>query len=44
MGYTWEVDLHIWMKRAWARALAWGSTAWHRDRVARVVLDGATHV
>ena len=42
MGYTWEVDLHIWMKRAWARALAWGSTAWHRDRVARVVLDGAT--
>jgi len=42
MGYTWEVDLHIWMKRAWALALAWGSTAWHRDRVARVVLDGAT--
>jgi alkylation response protein AidB-like acyl-CoA dehydrogenase len=42
MGYTWEVDLHIWMKRAWALALAWGSTAWHRDRVARVVLDGGT--
>ena len=42
MGYTWEVDLHIWMKRAWALALAWGSTAWHRERVARIVLDGAT--
>ena len=42
MGYTWEVDLHIWMKRAWALALAWGSTAWHRERVARVVLDGAS--
>ena len=40
MGYTWEVDLHIWMKRAWALALAWGSTAWHRERVARVILDG----
>jgi alkylation response protein AidB-like acyl-CoA dehydrogenase len=39
MGYTWEVDLHIWMKRAWALALAWGSTAWHRERVARIVLD-----
>jgi alkylation response protein AidB-like acyl-CoA dehydrogenase len=42
IGYTWEADLHIWMKRAWALALAWGSTAWHRDRVARVILDGAT--
>jgi len=41
MGYTWEVDLHIWMKRAWALGLAWGSTAWHRERVARIVLDGA---
>jgi alkylation response protein AidB-like acyl-CoA dehydrogenase len=41
MGYTWEVDLHIWMKRAWALGLAWGSTAWHRERVARVVLDEA---
>ena len=43
IGYTWEVDLHVWMKRAWARALAWGSTAWHRDRVARVVLDRASN-
>jgi alkylation response protein AidB-like acyl-CoA dehydrogenase len=41
MGYTWEVDLHIWMKRAWSLALAWGSTAWHRDRVASVLLDEA---
>jgi alkylation response protein AidB-like acyl-CoA dehydrogenase len=43
MGYTWEVDLHIWMKRAWALALAWGGTAWHRERVARIVLDGASN-
>ena len=41
MGYTWEVDLHIWMKRAWALGLAWGSIAWHRERVARIVLDEA---
>jgi len=40
MGYTCEVDLHIWMKRAWALRLAWGSTPWHRERVARAVLDG----
>jgi alkylation response protein AidB-like acyl-CoA dehydrogenase len=39
IGYTWEVDLHIWMKRAWALAAAWGTEAWHRSRVAAAVLD-----
>jgi alkylation response protein AidB-like acyl-CoA dehydrogenase len=41
VGYTWEMDLHIWMKRAWALEAAWGTGAWHRARVARAVLDGA---
>ena len=40
MGYTWECDLHIWMKRAWALDLAWGTNAWHRERIARALLDG----
>lgn len=33
IGYTVEYDLHMWMKRSWALAAAWGDAAWHRDRV-----------
>jgi len=40
IGYTWEVDLHLWMKRAWSLDLAWGSAAWHRQRIARRLFDG----
>ncbi|MFI5394093.1 MAG: acyl-CoA dehydrogenase family protein [Candidatus Binatia bacterium] len=40
IGYTWEQDLQIWMKRAWALDIAWGTGAWHRARVAAAVLDG----
>jgi alkylation response protein AidB-like acyl-CoA dehydrogenase len=40
IGYTWEVDLHIWMKRAWALEAAWGNGVWHRARIGRAVLDG----
>jgi alkylation response protein AidB-like acyl-CoA dehydrogenase len=39
MGYTWECDLHIWMKRAWALDVSWGTSAWHRARVAAAVID-----
>lgn len=39
IGYTWEVDLHLWMKRAWALESAWGSRRWHRRRIAEAVLD-----
>jgi alkylation response protein AidB-like acyl-CoA dehydrogenase len=41
LGYTWEQDLHIWMRRAWSFDLAWGDGAWHRARVADAVIDGA---
>lgn len=41
MGYTYEVDLHFWMKRAWALAGAWGDRAWHYKRVDAAVLGGA---
>jgi alkylation response protein AidB-like acyl-CoA dehydrogenase len=30
IGYTWEHDLHLWMKRAWTLAAAWGDAAEHR--------------
>ena len=35
IGYTTEYDLHLYMKRAWALARAWGDGAAHRRRVAR---------
>ncbi len=38
IGYTWEHDLHLFMKKAWALGAAWGDAAWHRDRVADAVL------
>jgi alkylation response protein AidB-like acyl-CoA dehydrogenase len=40
IGYTWEVDLHLWMKRAWALEAAWGTGLWHRARIGKAVLDG----
>jgi alkylation response protein AidB-like acyl-CoA dehydrogenase len=40
MGYTWEVDLQMFMKRAWALEGAWGDRAFHRQRIAAAVLDG----
>ena len=33
IGYTWEHDLHLWMKRAWSLAAAWGDAGTHRARV-----------
>jgi alkylation response protein AidB-like acyl-CoA dehydrogenase len=37
IGYTWESDLHFFMKRTWALSKAWGDAATHRQ----LVLDQA---
>jgi alkylation response protein AidB-like acyl-CoA dehydrogenase len=34
IGFTWEHDLHFFLKRAKVNALLWGSAAEHRERVA----------
>ena len=34
IGFTWEHDLHFFLKRATANAHAFGDARWHRDRVA----------
>jgi alkylation response protein AidB-like acyl-CoA dehydrogenase len=34
IGYTVEADLHLFLKRTWALARAWGDSAHHTDRVA----------
>jgi alkylation response protein AidB-like acyl-CoA dehydrogenase len=39
MGYSYEYDLHLFMKRAWALSRTWGDASWHRDRVACAILE-----
>lgn len=39
IGYATEHDLHLWMKRTWALAAAWGDAGWHRARVGTAILD-----
>jgi alkylation response protein AidB-like acyl-CoA dehydrogenase len=34
IGFTWEHDLHFFLKRATANAHAFGDARWHRERVA----------
>ncbi|MEH6585309.1 MAG: acyl-CoA dehydrogenase family protein [Halioglobus sp.] len=42
MGYTWEVDLHIFMKKAWALANTWGDAGFHKTRVGdHIFAEGA---
>jgi alkylation response protein AidB-like acyl-CoA dehydrogenase len=42
IGYTWEFDIHLWMKRAWSLASAWGDPRFHRARVLENRLGRAT--
>lgn len=39
MGYTWEVDLHIFMKRAWALNNNYGTAGFHKQRIAEFVFS-----
>ena len=39
IGFTWEHDLHLWLKRALSDAVLFGDSRWHRERVARIVID-----
>jgi alkylation response protein AidB-like acyl-CoA dehydrogenase len=38
IGYTWEADLQLFMKKAWALMRAYGDASFHRRRVAAAVL------
>jgi alkylation response protein AidB-like acyl-CoA dehydrogenase len=44
MGYTYEVDLHFWMKRTWALVGAWGDRAFHLDRIDETLFPGAAPI
>ncbi|WP_373080749.1 acyl-CoA dehydrogenase family protein [Zhongshania sp.] len=39
MGYTWEMDLHIFMKRAWALSSSYGTAGFHKQRLAAYVFS-----
>jgi len=39
IGYTWECDLHLYLKRAWALAESWGSAGDHRRRILSTLVE-----
>jgi alkylation response protein AidB-like acyl-CoA dehydrogenase len=41
IGFTWEHDLHFYLKRAKTNAMLYGSAGEHRERVAELTLEPA---
>ncbi|MGH9558164.1 MAG: hypothetical protein ACRD30_02925 [Bryobacteraceae bacterium] len=39
MGFTWENDVHLYYRRAKASEIAFGDATFHRERIARLVID-----
>ena len=39
MGFTWENDIHLFYRRAKASEIAFGDATWHRERIAKAVID-----
>lgn len=44
IGFTWESDLHLWLKRGKALEQAYGTAAWHRQRIAQRLFERDTEV
>lgn len=40
IGYTWEHDLHLYMRRAYASEFLLGPSDWHHDRLADLLFEG----
>jgi alkylation response protein AidB-like acyl-CoA dehydrogenase len=43
MGFTWENDVHLFYRRAKASEVAYGDAGFHRERVAKFVVDAPQH-
>jgi alkylation response protein AidB-like acyl-CoA dehydrogenase len=41
LGFTWDENIHFYYKRAKASELIFGDATFHRERIARLVVDGA---
>ncbi|MDX6651880.1 MAG: hypothetical protein QOJ38_661 [Solirubrobacterales bacterium] len=39
IGFTWEHDIHLFLKRARVDAALFGDAGWHRERVAQLIVD-----
>ncbi|MEY2449198.1 MAG: hypothetical protein QOH79_2674, partial [Acidimicrobiaceae bacterium] len=39
IGYTWEHDLHLYIRRAYGSEHLLGTSGWHHDRLAALLLD-----
>jgi alkylation response protein AidB-like acyl-CoA dehydrogenase len=39
MGFTWENDIHLYYRRAKASETMLGDATFHRERIARLVID-----
>jgi alkylation response protein AidB-like acyl-CoA dehydrogenase len=39
IGYTWEHDLHLRLRRAYGDDALFGTGAWHLDRLAELLFD-----
>ncbi len=44
MGYTYEVDLHLWMKKSWVLTATAGDQIYHEDQIDNLVMTGALDV
>lgn len=42
MGFTWENDLHLYYRRAKASETMLGDATFHRERIARLIINSAT--
>jgi alkylation response protein AidB-like acyl-CoA dehydrogenase len=42
IGFTWEHDLHLYLKRAQLDGVTFGDAAYHRERIARLLRDRVT--
>ena len=43
MGFTWENDIHLYYRRAKASEIAFGDAAFHRERLAKQLIDAPHH-
>ena len=41
IGFTWDHEIHFYYKRSKASELMFGDALYHRERIARIVMDGA---
>jgi alkylation response protein AidB-like acyl-CoA dehydrogenase len=44
MGFTWENDVHLYYRRAKASETALGDATFHRERIARMVIDSGAEL